>query len=112
MAHTFAAQLEQFTCQAGVLAEGDGCSLVPAATREVQVWAEADFATEPPMGIVVEVLSTTCVLVQMTGTTPDLWSGLTRGAIYYADDAGAIATTGTVVVGVAPTESALTLQMG
>lgn len=86
-----------------------GAVLKQSATPTV---AEPCDASSTPIGVCLGVDATagTCV-VQHTGVTPDLYSALTAGAVYYAAAGGGVATTGEKRVGTAISARAISLEL-
>ena len=104
-----ASEATPFACDAG-LTVGTLVALDTTADNKVVPCQTATIATQPCIGVCVERLSSTCCLVQLSGLTPQCFSGLSRGTVYYAGDAGALALSGdqAVLVATCGTQGVLT----
>jgi hypothetical protein len=69
-------------------------ALATDADQKVIPTQTATLAVQPCIGVCVEKLSTTWCLVQHSGRTPDIFTGLSRGTLYAPGDNGALATYG------------------
>ncbi len=88
-----ASEATPFACDAG-LTVGTLVALDTTADNKVVPTQTATLAAQPCVGVCVELLSATWCLVQHSGLTPPIFSGLSRGTLYAPGDDGALATSG------------------